>query len=137
MSLALDITWSRPDFQLQVDCEFPGRGITALFGRSGSGKTTVLRCIAGLERAARALVRFNGDVWQDDRQFVPTHRRPLGYVFQESSLFPHLAVRGNLEYGLHRVPAEDRVKDFLTVFIAQHNRTPPEHWNGVIPLLTK
>lgn len=108
MSLALDITWSRPDFQLQVDCEFPGRGITALFGRSGSGKTTVLRCIAGLERAARALVRFNGDVWQDDRQFVPTHRRPLGYVFQESSLFPHLDVRGNLEYGLHRVPAAQR-----------------------------
>ena len=108
MSLALDITWSRPDFQLQVGCEFPGSGITALFGRSGSGKTTVLRCIAGLERAARATVRFNDTVWQDDRRFVPPHRRPLGYVFQESSLFPHLDVRGNLQYGLHRVPAAQR-----------------------------
>jgi molybdate transport system ATP-binding protein len=108
VSLALDIAWSRADFQLQVECELPSRGITALFGRSGSGKTTVLRCIAGLERAARASVRFNGEVWQDQRQFVPTHRRPLGYVFQESSLFAHLNVRGNLEYGLRRVPAAQR-----------------------------
>jgi molybdate transport system ATP-binding protein len=108
VSLALDIAWSRADFQLQVECEFPGHGITALFGRSGSGKTTVLRCIAGLERVAHASVRFNGEVWQDERQFLPTHRRPLGYVFQESSLFAHLDVRGNLEYGLRRVPAAQR-----------------------------
>ncbi|HEX2791355.1 MAG TPA: molybdenum ABC transporter ATP-binding protein [Steroidobacteraceae bacterium] len=108
MSLALDIAWSRPDFQLQVECQFPGRGITALFGRSGSGKTTVLRCVAGLERVPRASVRFNGEVWQDQRRFVPTHQRPLGYVFQESSLFAHLDVHRNLEYGLHRVPAAQR-----------------------------
>jgi molybdate transport system ATP-binding protein len=108
VSLALDIRWSRPDFQLQVDCEFPGSGITALFGRSGSGKTTVLRCIAGLERAARASVRFNDAIWQDEQHFVPPHRRPLGYVFQESSLFPHLDARGNLLYGLQRVPAAQR-----------------------------
>ncbi len=108
MSLAFDIRWSRPDFQLQVDCEFPGSGITALFGRSGCGKTTVLRCIAGLERAVRATVRFNDVVWQDERHFVPAHRRPLGYVFQESSLFPHLDVRGNLLYGLQRVPVAQR-----------------------------
>jgi molybdate transport system ATP-binding protein len=108
VSLALDIAWSRADFQLQVECEFPGRGITALFGRSGSGKTTVLRCIAGLERVAQASVRFNGEVWQDARRFVPTYLRPLGYVFQESSLFAHLDVRGNLEYGLRRVPPAQR-----------------------------
>ena len=108
MSLALDIAWPRADFQLNVDCEFPDSGITALFGRSGSGKTTLLRCVAGLERALRASVRFNGDVWQNDRRFVPPHQRPLGYVFQESSLFPHLDARGNLEYGLRRVPAARR-----------------------------
>jgi molybdate transport system ATP-binding protein len=108
VSLALDIAWSRPDFQLQVECELPGRGITALFGRSGCGKTTVLRCIAGLERVAGASVRFNGEVWQHGRRFVPTHRRPLGYVFQESSLFAHLDVQRNLEYGLRRVPAAQR-----------------------------
>jgi molybdate transport system ATP-binding protein len=110
LSLALDISWSRRDFQLQIACEFPGSGITALFGRSGCGKTTVLRCIAGLERAARASVRFNDDVWQDEHRFVPPHRRPLGYVFQESSLFPHLDVRGNLQYGLRRVrDAQQRI----------------------------
>jgi molybdate transport system ATP-binding protein len=108
VSLTLNISWLRPDFQLQVDCEFPERGITALFGRSGSGKTTILRCIAGLERTAPACVSFSGEVWQDRQHFVPPHRRPLGYVFQESSLFPHLDARRNLEYGLQRVPAAQR-----------------------------
>ncbi len=108
MSLALHIDWTRPDFQLTVDCEFPASGITALFGRSGSGKTTLLRCVAGLDRAPGAGVRFNDEVWQDQHTFVPTYLRPLGYVFQESSLFAHLDARGNLEYGLKRVPAARR-----------------------------
>lgn len=94
----------RADFSLDVDLRFPSRGITALFGASGSGKTTVLRCIAGLERQGRGLVRIGTDRWQDDAQalFLPTWRRPLGYVFQEASLFDHLDVSGNLRYGLKR-----------------------------------
>lgn len=91
----------RADFTLDVDVPLPALGITALFGPSGSGKTTLLRCIAGLERAAGTL-RVNGETWQDDTTFLPTHQRPLGYVFQESSLFPHLSVRANLEYGYKR-----------------------------------
>ncbi|MBI5937358.1 MAG: molybdenum ABC transporter ATP-binding protein [Betaproteobacteria bacterium] len=97
-----------PGFALDVDLDLPGRGVTALFGPSGSGKTTLLRCIAGLERAPGAYLGFDGEVWQDGDRFVPTHRRPLGYVFQEASLFPHLTVRRNLEYGLKRVPARER-----------------------------
>jgi len=95
---------TRPAFQLSVDLTLPARGITVLFGPSGSGKTTVLRCVAGLERAGQALVRIAGEVWQDEAQrvFLPTWRRPLGYVFQEASLFEHLDVRGNLAYGLRR-----------------------------------
>jgi molybdate transport system ATP-binding protein len=108
VSLALELRWSRPDFQLAVACEFPDSGISALFGRSGAGKTTLLRCIAGLERAPRGSVRFNGELWQDQHHFVPPHHRPLGYVFQESSLFTHLDARGNLEYGLRRVPVARR-----------------------------
>ncbi len=108
MTLAVNVTLARSGFCLDVNCEFPGRGITALFGRSGCGKTTLLRCICGLERIARAQIRFNGEVWQDGSRFVPTHRRALGYVFQDSSLFPHLDVRGNLEFGLRRVPREQR-----------------------------
>ncbi|WP_455554960.1 molybdenum ABC transporter ATP-binding protein [Comamonas sp.] len=99
----------RADFVLDVDLQLPGRGITALFGPSGCGKTTCLRSMAGLERAHGRVV-VNGQVWQDDatRQWLPTHQRALGYVFQEASLFPHLHVRGNVEYGLKRTPAARR-----------------------------
>ena len=90
----------------------PTRGITGLFGRSGSGKTTLLRCIAGLERAAQARIECDGELWQDEGRFVPTYRRAVGYVFQESSLFAHLDVRGNLEFGLHRVPLRERRLEF-------------------------
>ena len=98
------VSLARPEFRIDVDLSLPPRGITAVFGPSGSGKTTLLRCVAGLERASDSLVKIGGAVWQDDAQgvFVPTWRRPLGYVFQEASLFDHLDVRANLEYGLRR-----------------------------------
>ncbi|MEN9423559.1 MAG: molybdenum transporter ATP-binding protein [Pseudomonadota bacterium] len=94
-----------PDFTLEVDLQLPAKGVTALFGHSGSGKTTLLRCIAGLECAPQGFLRVNGKLWQDSKQdvFLPTHQRPLGYVFQEASLFPHLNVRKNLEFGRKRV----------------------------------
>ncbi len=96
-----------PGFALDVDLELPGHGVTALFGHSGSGKTTLLRCVAGLERAPQGRLEINGERWQDSATglFVPTHQRALGYVFQEASLFPHLSVRRNLEYGMRRVDA--------------------------------
>jgi len=94
------LSW--PGFRLDVDERLPAKGVSALFGHSGSGKTTLLRCIAGLEGAAQGSLLFNGEVWQDARTRVPTHRRPLGYVFQEASLFPHLDVLANLRYGQRR-----------------------------------
>lgn len=99
---------SYPDFELHAELQFPARGITALFGPSGSGKTTLLRCIAGLERTTNGMLQVQDDVWQDGANFLPAHKRPLGYVFQEASLFPHLSVRQNLEYGLKRIPSEQR-----------------------------
>jgi len=106
------LTW--PGFSLDVQLGVPGRGVTALFGHSGSGKTTVLRCVAGLERAPGGFLAINGRVWQDSAKdiFVPTHQRPLGYVFQEASLFPHLSVRQNLDFGRKRVPAAQRKVSF-------------------------
>jgi molybdate transport system ATP-binding protein len=98
----------RSDFRLDVDLDLPGRGVTALFGHSGSGKTTLLRLIAGLERAEGGELSVNGQVWQDSATFLPTHRRPLGYVFQEASLFSHLNIRRNLEFGMKRVDAAAR-----------------------------
>lgn len=94
----------RAGFALDVDLALPARGITVLFGASGSGKTTVLRCVAGLERAQEGLVQIGDEVWQDETRgiFLPTWRRPLGYVFQEASLFEHLDVQANLQFGLKR-----------------------------------
>jgi molybdate transport system ATP-binding protein len=90
-------------FDVDASFTIPGRGVTALFGPSGCGKTTVLRCLAGLERLGGRLA-VGGEVWQDDTAgvFRPPHRRPIGYVFQEASLFPHLSVRKNLLYGAAR-----------------------------------
>lgn len=95
-------------FTLNVDLRIPAFGVTSLFGPSGSGKTTLLRAIAGLERHAGGYLRVDGDTWQDQQRFLPSHRRPIGYVFQEASLFEHLDVRGNLEYGARRVAQENR-----------------------------
>ncbi len=94
----------KPGFELDVNVELASRGITVLFGASGSGKTTMLRCIAGLERAQQATVVIAGECWHDSAAglFVPTWKRALGYVFQEASLFEHLSVRGNLEFAQRR-----------------------------------
>ncbi|TFF14350.1 molybdenum ABC transporter ATP-binding protein [Pseudomonas sp. BCA14] len=111
MDVRLQLNYS--GFALDVDLHLPGRGVTALYGHSGSGKTTCLRCIAGLERAADGFIRINDEVWQDSRNgvFVPPHKRAVGYVFQEASLFPHLSVRANLEFGLKRIPRAQRRVD--------------------------
>lgn len=92
----------RPGFTLDAAFDIPGRGVTALFGPSGSGKTTLLRCIAGLERAPHGKLQVDGTVWQDASTWLPAHRRPLGFVFQDAALFPHLTVNGNLVYGRQR-----------------------------------
>lgn len=101
------LTLPRAHFTLQVALDLPGQGITVLFGASGSGKTSLLRCVAGLERAHQAKIQIGHTTWQDDTRgiFVPTWRRALGYVFQEPSLFDHLTVEGNLTYGLKRLGA--------------------------------
>ena len=93
-------------FQLDTSFEVPARGVTGIFGPSGCGKTSVLRAIAGLLRMPNGFCAIAGDVWQDSKNFRPVHQRPLGYVFQEASLFPHLSVRGNLLYG---APKDERL----------------------------
>ena len=92
----------RGGFTLEVDLQLPGRGVIAVFGPSGAGKTLLLRTVAGLERAPGALLQVNGETWADANVCLPAHRREVGYVFQESSLFPHLDVRGNLDYARRR-----------------------------------
>jgi molybdate transport system ATP-binding protein len=89
-------------FALDAGFTAPAKGVTALFGPSGCGKTTVLRCLAGLLRI-NGICEIDGEVWQDENgAFLPTYKRPLGYVFQEASLFQHLSVRRNLLFGAPR-----------------------------------
>ncbi len=104
-------------FQLDVDLRLPNSGVTVLFGESGSGKTTLLRCIAGLQHAENGYLEINGKVWQDSAKnlFLPTHKRNLGYVFQEANLFAHLTVLGNLEYGLKRIAQNSKSEHFKQV----------------------
>jgi molybdate transport system ATP-binding protein len=104
MSIAVNITQPLDDFSLQVDLALPKKGISAIYGVSGSGKTTLLNCLAGLIRAEHAQIAVDGTVWQDTHQglFLPVHRRGIGFVFQQSSLFEHLNVEQNIMYGAKR-----------------------------------
>jgi len=86
-------------FELDVEFNAPLRGVTALFGPSGCGKTSVLRSIAGLNRLT-GTIRIGASLWQGENFFLPPHKRPIGYVFQEASLFPHLSVCANLSFGM-------------------------------------
>ena len=108
MTIDARLAFDRGTFVLDAELTVPDRGVTAIFGPSGCGKTSLLRAMAGLERSARGFLRLGDEIWQDDKTFLPPHQRPLGYVFQEASLFSHLSVQGNLEYGYKRVPASDR-----------------------------
>ena len=103
-AVELDVALDYPNFSLRFAERPPLVGITGLFGPSGCGKSTLLRIIAGLERNARGRVAFAGEEWQTAAggRFVPPHRRGVGYVFQETRLFPHLTVAGNLAYAERR-----------------------------------
>ncbi len=104
MSSSIDMRFNiaRDDFTLAFELSIPNQGVTAFFGPSGVGKTSLLRAIAGLDRYADSSIKIGDTVWQDQQQFTPTHQRQLAYVFQDASLFKHLDVQANLEYGSKR-----------------------------------
>lgn len=106
-----------PGFCLDADLRLPATGVAALFGVSGSGKTTVLRCLAGLEPRVRGRIRIQGDTWLDTAAGIdlPPQERALGYVFQDGRLFPHMSVRRNLDYGRRRCNGRAPVADFAAV----------------------
>lgn len=94
-------------FSLAADFEIPAEGVTVVFGPSGSGKSTLLATIAGLNRLAAGRIEFKDRVLENvrTRAHVHAHDRGIGLVFQDARLFPHLSVRGNLEYAERRRPA--------------------------------
>ena len=89
-------------FMLDANFSIPDRGITVVFGPSGSGKTTLLRAIAGLEKSDDGFLKIGDSVWQKGEDFLATHKRQIGYVFQDAALFDHLDVKGNLNFVVKR-----------------------------------
>ncbi len=106
MSLESTIKLNRSSgFKLDVHIRVPSSGVTAIFGPTGCGKTTLLHCIAGLERGQKGddiRINFTGTWWQNQNLFIAPHKRDIGFVFQDTRLLPHLSVQGNLEYARRR-----------------------------------
>lgn len=112
--LSLDIRRTVGSFTLDARLD-AAAGVTAIFGPSGAGKTTLARCVAGLARPDTGHIALDGRVLFDGATHLPPHRRDIGYVFQEPRLFPHLDVRGNLLYGAPRGTQPDGVADMLGI----------------------
>ena len=106
MSLVIDVSVPRGDAMITARIDVPPQGITALIGRSGAGKSSVLQAAAGLLRPAAGTVRLDGVTLFDATMAtdLPPAARRLGVVFQDGRLFPHRSVRGNLDYGARRAP---------------------------------
>lgn len=108
--IRLQGVWHRGQMCLDVDIDLPSQGVCGVWGGSGSGKTSLLRVLAGLDRLQSGFLSNGRQMWQDCERkiFVPSHQRDIGMVFQEASLFPHLSIRQNLSYGFERTPKIDR-----------------------------
>jgi molybdate transport system ATP-binding protein len=121
----------RDAFTLDVNLELPSGGITGVFGPSGSGKTTLLRCIAGLEQVSDGFFSFRNEIWQQNKFRLPAHKRPLGYVFQDANLFPHLTVLGNLRYAMKRARTKHQPDRIVTLLDIEHLlERKPERLSG-------
>lgn len=94
---------------LRADLQLPTQGVTAIFGLSGSGKTSLINLVSGLTHPDQGFIRLNDRTLVDveNGENLPVHQRKIGYVFQDARLFPHYNVKGNLRYGMKHVSRED------------------------------
>ncbi len=122
-------------FTLKVKIEAEN-GISALFGASGAGKSMTLKCIAGIEKPDRGVIRLGDKVLFDSERHInlSPQKRHIGYLFQEYALFPNMTVRGNITAALHHLPRKDRrsrCDELMNRFhIAELSEKKPEHLSG-------
>ena len=125
---------SKGRFNLNVALKLPETGITVLYGHSGCGKTTLLRCVAGLEINATGYFSIGHEVWDSPQIKLKPHKRAIGYVFQEPSLFSHLSVKDNLDYGIKRAihASKESLNEAISVLGIAHllNQKPAELSGG-------
>lgn len=133
-ALSIEASMAFPGFALDIAETIPLSGVTAVFGPSGCGKTTLLRLIAGFARADRGRIAFKRETWCDSaaRVFTPAHRRDVGYLFQDSRLFPHLTVHGNLQFAEKRCGKDDRRYSFDHIVDATGVRTLLDRRTGAL-----
>ncbi len=112
--LTVQISHTQGQFDLNIAFQAPSGGVTSLYGPSGAGKTSIVQMVAGLLRPDEGYIAINDRCLYDSQKGInlPPEKRRIGYVFQEGRLFPHLSVRANLTYGMHRTPARHRFIDF-------------------------
>lgn len=120
-------------FQLDVDLNIAEGEFVALFGPSGVGKTTLLRCLAGLEQAEQSNIIVNGETWLDNKTGInlsPQQRR-VGYMFQDYALFPNMTVRGNLEFALRKGADQKRINNLLELMaLGELQHRKPDSLSG-------
>lgn len=102
--MKIQLEKQRNDFHFQLQCQIPDQGITAIFGRSGAGKTSLINMIAGIEQPDKGRIEIHNQLFLDSAKNIniPVHQRQIAYVFQQSRLFPHYRVLGNLKYGYNK-----------------------------------
>lgn len=121
MKINFDIRLIKPSFSLEMQGQVAPTGITAVFGPSGCGKTSFLRVLAGLEPMAKGNLAVGEQVWMSEEVFLEPHKRAIGYVFQQPSLFPHLNVHNNILYGRKRREGEGaELTDVIELLGLQH-----------------
>lgn len=121
------------EFGIKADFEVPSEKITALFGPSGSGKSSILRLISGLEKADSGMIRKREEVWYDESKAIniPPQQRSVGFVFQDFALFPHLTVERNVTYGIKEKRRLKEAKDLLSlVGLSGYERYYPAQLSG-------
>jgi molybdate transport system ATP-binding protein len=105
------------EFTLEVKLRIEQGEFVTLFGESGTGKTTLLRCLAGLAEPDEGSIRINGETWFDSAKQarLPVQHRRVGYMFQDYALFPNMSVRGNLEFALRKGSNSKRVSELIEI----------------------